>query len=187
MGGFLRVFVDDFQQRITKAAMSKISAAALLQLADQFDRQKKCLDLREKVILAIWEGSLNVSQKFLGWIKQAANVAWEVWKGISSLWWTKKNHPWIGGREEFGTFGSEDWIFCARNQVFYMYDSLFDLYVWYTYHIYIDIQVYISIYIFLLFFSRKNLHFRTWNTRVSNLHKFLFQNDSCKMTRKPLL
>ena len=48
MGGFLRVFVDDFQQRITKAAMSKISAAALLQLADQFDRQKKCLDLREK-------------------------------------------------------------------------------------------------------------------------------------------
>ena len=38
--------------------MSKISAAALLQLADQFDRQKKCLDLWEKITLAIGEGSL---------------------------------------------------------------------------------------------------------------------------------
>ena len=39
--------------------MSKISAAALLQLADQFDRQKKCLDLWEKDHIGHWGGVIT--------------------------------------------------------------------------------------------------------------------------------
>lgn len=96
-----------------KAAMSKISAAALLQLADQFDRQKKCLDLREKVILAIGEGSLNVS--YFGVNQTSSNCR----MGISPHNGQKK-WPLNWGREELGHLVLKIGSFFQRNQVFYI-------------------------------------------------------------------